>query len=126
MLIIGSGLLGLLICGAGFFAGRYLYLAFSTRRLGRWWFAAELLVAVIGLLLGIFLANVIYPSSPTMRIVGFPFMSAIFQLSDGRWLDFVGPLTLPAAFGNMIVGFVVPQILFALVVRRRLSREQII
>jgi hypothetical protein len=121
MLIVAFGILGILICGGGSFAGRYLYVAISARRIGGRWIVGESVVAVIGIVLGCFLAVVVYPYSPTARIVGFPFMSAIWELSDGKWLDFVGPLTLPAAIGNVVAGFALPQILFALVVRRRLK-----
>ncbi|HEY3969260.1 MAG TPA: hypothetical protein VGM05_32210 [Planctomycetaceae bacterium] len=125
MLIVAFGILGILICGGGFFAGRYLYVAISARRIGGRWIVGESVVAVIGILLGGFLAVVVYPYSPTARIVGFPFISAIWELSDGTWLDFVGPLTLPAAIGNVVAGFALPQILFALVVRRRLKCRSI-
>jgi hypothetical protein len=121
MLIIAFGILGILICGSGFFAGRYLYEAISARRIGGWWIVAESVVAVIGILLGCYLAIVVYRYSPTARIVGFPFMSAIWELSDGKSLDFVGPLTLPAAIGNIFAGVAIPHLLFALSVRRRLK-----
>jgi hypothetical protein len=121
MMILAFGVLGIVICAGGFFAGRYLYLAISTRRIGGWWIVGESVAAVTGIVLGCFLAVIVYPYSPTARIVGFPFMSAVWELSDGKWLDFVGPLTLPAAIGNLIVGFAFPQILFALVVRHRLT-----
>jgi len=121
MLIVAFGILGLLICGGGFVALRYLYVTISQRQIGGLWVIGESAVAVIGIVLGCVLAVVVYPYSPTARIVGFPFMSVIWELSDGKWLDFVGPLTLPAAIGNVVTGFAIPQILFALVVRLRLK-----
>jgi hypothetical protein len=118
MLFVAFGIMGILICGVGFFAGGFVYVAISTGRIGGWWIVGASVVTVIGILLGCFLSVVEYPYSPTARIVGFPFVSAVLELSDGRWLDFVGPLTLPAAIGNMAAGYLLPYIVFALVVRR--------
>lgn len=36
------------------------------------------------------------------RVVGFPFTAAIFELHDGKWVDFVGTLTLPAMAANLV------------------------
>lgn len=124
MLLVVLSILGIVILVAGLIAANYLMRAFSSHRGRGWLIAGEVFVAVTGLLLGCFLFSVTWPYSATARIVGFPFFSAVWELSDGRWLDFVGPLTFPAAVGNFLVGFLLPHILFAIVVRWLLRRSQ--
>lgn len=36
------------------------------------------------------------------RVVGFPFTAAVFELHDGRWVDYVGAITLPAMAANLV------------------------
>jgi hypothetical protein len=51
-----------------------------------------------------------YTYSDTVRIWGFPFFAAAFEKDGGAWMDFVGPMTAPAAVGNAIFGLVFPQL----------------
>jgi formate/nitrite transporter FocA (FNT family) len=50
---------------------------------------------------------------------GFPFLSFVFQRRNGQWLDFLGPLTVPALVGNAIVGFLLPFVAVALLIKKR-------
>jgi hypothetical protein len=59
-----------------------------------------------------------YPNRDTM-IYGFPFVSFVFERRNGQWLDFVGPLTVPALLANASAGFVLPFVVVALHNRRR-------
>jgi hypothetical protein len=46
-----------------------------------------------------------YPLNEKTQIYGFPFPAAIFQREpNGQWLDYVGPLTMPFALMNAMVG----------------------
>ena len=36
------------------------------------------------------------------RVVGFPFTAAVFELHGGRWVDYVGIITLPAMAANFM------------------------
>lgn len=36
------------------------------------------------------------------RVVGFPFTAAMYELHDGRWVDYVGAITLPAMAANLV------------------------
>ncbi len=46
-----------------------------------------------------------YPLDERTRVYGFPFPSVVLQREpDGTWLDFVGPLTMPFACLNAVVG----------------------
>ena len=69
---------------------------------------------VIAWLVGVALAAsavaVVWPYSDRHRIYGFPFPAAIFERTEVGWLDFVGPLTLPALVGDFVVMLLFPQI----------------
>ena len=66
---------------------------------------------------GIFLAYVSlfakYDLRPNLRVFGIPFLSAIWEFDRGKWVDFTGPLTLPAFLGNSTVAFLLPQLIAA-------------
>lgn len=59
-----------------------------------------------------------YPDANTM-VYGFPFASFIFQRRHGQWLDFVGPLTVPALLANAVVGFLLPFVAALLLLKKR-------
>jgi hypothetical protein len=56
-----------------------------------------------------------------VRILGFPFPSAVFERSGDYWLDFVGPLTLPALLANFVICLMLPPALLKAYVRLRPS-----
>jgi len=78
---------------------------------------------LVGLLIGVGLGAgslfITYNYSPTLKIYGFPFVTAAFQKEGTGWTDFVGPLTLPATVGNAVVAFVLPQIGLAVLLGRQ-------
>jgi hypothetical protein len=44
-------------------------------------------------------------SSPSIKVLGFPFVAAVFERSPGgEWADFVGIKTYFAIFGNFLFG----------------------
>jgi hypothetical protein len=59
-----------------------------------------------------------YDLRPDLKVFGIPFLTAVFQLERGAWLDFTGPLTPPAFLGNVAVAFLLPQ-LFVAAIRRK-------
>jgi hypothetical protein len=117
-------LLGFVILVAGVFVGRFLFHEFRTGRIGRPWLVAEICVAVGGVALGSTLFGFTVYASPSVKTVGFPFLAAVFELHDGRWADYVGPLTLPAALGNFAVGVLTPQLILAAVLWAYLRGRQ--
>jgi hypothetical protein len=74
----------------------------------------------LGTLLGIAAAMIVYPVSPTARLVGFPFPAAIWELHDGIWMDYVGGCsTLLAMVGDFVIGFALPHAVWLFLVRKR-------
>jgi hypothetical protein len=64
-------------------------------------------------LLGLICAAVLflvggYRPSPVEQYFGLPFFSFAFIKRNGMWLDYLGPLTIPALLGNAYVGFTLP------------------
>lgn len=109
-----STLLGFVVLALGVFAARFLEGGFKDGRLGRVWLFAEAAVLVVGIFLGIAaVAHSRYPT-PDTRLLGFPFLAAVFERSPtGGWADFVGLRTLPATIGNFVAGLFLPHLLFA-------------
>ena len=62
---------------------------------------------------------VVYPYGENTRIVGFPFPSAAFERHNDRWLDFVGPTTLPFGVANAWFSFVLPHLVLWVFRRRK-------
>jgi hypothetical protein len=81
------------------------------------------IVILVGLALACASAFVRYPLNRDTVVYGFPFTSAIFQRHNGRWADFVGPLTFPAFVANGVFFFLVPQIALDAVIRKRARRN---
>jgi hypothetical protein len=107
-------LLGFAVLALGVFAARFLERGFKNGRFGRVWLFAEAVVLVVGVALGIAaVAHSRYPT-PDTRLLGFPFLAAVFERSPtGGWADFVGLRTLPATIGNFVAGLFLPHLLFA-------------
>lgn len=106
--------LGFAVVALGILAARFLTCSFKGARLGRAWMFAEAVVLVAGIFLGVAaVAHSRYPT-PEIRLLGFPFLAAVFERSpSGGWVDFVGIRTLPAVLGDFIVGLLLPHIFFA-------------
>jgi hypothetical protein len=107
-------LLGFFVLVLGVFAARFLQRGFNNGRLNRMWMFAEAFILVAGIVLGfVAVSHSRYPN-PDTRLLGFPFLAAIFERSPtGGWADFVGIRTLPATVGNFMVGLFVPHLPFA-------------
>jgi hypothetical protein len=107
-------LLGFSVLVLGVFAARFLERGFTNGRLNRMWMFAEALILVSGIVLGfVAVSHSRYPT-PEIRLLGFPFLAAIFERSPtGGWADFVGIRTLPATVGNFMVGLFLPHLPFA-------------
>lgn len=61
----------------------------------------------ISLITGLGLNFIVYNASPVHRIVGFPIPIAVWELSNGVWLDFVysaGPIALCLSIFNAFAG----------------------
>lgn len=116
-------LVGLLILALGVAAARFFWCGFQNGRLGRGWRTVEAIVLVCGICLGVAaVAHSRYPT-PDKRLVGFPFLAAVFERTpSGAWADFVGPRTLVASIGNFAVGLLLPHLpiaVFALFAKRQ-------
>lgn len=116
-------LLGVGFLIAGGFACRYLIRGFRTGRIARVCLAAEFCAVLAGIALGCMFSICTSQSTPTIIIHGFPFAEGYDRLIDGRWEDFVGPITFPAMAGNFLFGVLVPQIALATVVRVNLKKH---
>lgn len=119
-------LLGFIVLALGILAARFLQSAFKSGRLARVWVFAEVVVLIAGIALGV--AAVAYSRYPTpdSRLLGFPFLAAVFERSpSGGWADFVGLRTLPATIGNFGVGLFLPHLLFAVAVWSTIRRHHV-
>lgn len=72
-----------------------------------------------GLLLAGIFAGVPYPIAEGARVQGFPIPGAAFEKHDGRWMDFVGVMTMPALFADAAFGLLLPQIILAWRIKRQ-------
>ena len=120
-------LVGLLILALGVDAARFLWRGFQSGRLGRGWKTVEAIVLVCGICLGVAaVAHSHYPT-PDKRLVGFPFLAAVFERTpSGAWADYVGPITLPATIGNFAVGLLLPHLPLATWLWFGLKRRSVI
>ena len=111
-----STLFGFGILAAGIVAAWFLRRAFAHQLLARTWRRAEIVAVVTGVVLGI--TAVAYSRYPTsdIRLLGFPFVAAVFERSpSGGWADFLGARTYPATVGNFFVGLFLPHLFLAAV-----------
>ena len=115
------GISGLVLLGAEVWAAkanRRHFQARSRRQRVTFWAcmsAVGILLAFVSLFAG-------YHLRSDVRVLGVPFLYAAWEFHEGKWLDFTGPLTLPALLGNSVVAFLLPQLIAAgaVVIRRRL------
>jgi len=109
-----STVFGLGILAAGIVATRFVHRAFVQQHLSSAWMRAEIIAVVTGVALGVgAVAYSRYPT-PDVRLLGFPFLAAVFERSPGGgWADFLGVGTLPATVGNFVVGLFLPQFFIA-------------
>jgi hypothetical protein len=106
------GISGLLFLGIEIWATRANRQRFLTRpRRQRIAFWICMSVAGIALVYVSLIGQ--YDLRPNLRIFGIPFMSAVWEFERGKWIDFTGPLTLPALMGNAAVAFLLPQLIAA-------------
>ena len=122
-MVISLTILGFVVLLAGGVAARYLFRTLRKRRLGLYWLTAEVAALLGGVGLGTVLFTLHYHYSPNVRIIGFRFPAAFLELYRGYWDDYAGPLTLPAALGNFLVGVLAPQIILAPLVWVHLRRS---
>jgi hypothetical protein len=123
MLLATLAILGLAGIAWGLIAARSAFRKRSVIVLARGLRVYPLFVAA-----GVILASasffVQYPYDAVTRVYGFPFVSAIFEFHDGQWQDFVGPTTVPAVVGNAVFFFLLPHIIFDLIIRRKAPGER--
>lgn len=85
-------LLGLVLLLAGFFAARFLLRRFRAGYFSRSWLVAELCPFATGVAWGGFLARFTIFAYPIVKTVGFPFLTAVFELRDGHLTESCGPV----------------------------------
>ena len=108
---------GLLAVFMGSYAMFEIYQAYERGQFTRAWIAAEVALLVVGAGLGVFMFKLELLANPSLRTFGFPFVAGVFELHDGLWTDYVGPLTLPTCIANFLVGLMVVQIPLAFALR---------
>jgi hypothetical protein len=73
-----------------------------------WFFGCALAIAAV---------SWAWPYSENIRILGFPFPSVVFERSEDQWLDFVGPLSLPALVADVVICLVTPHFVLRIYLR---------
>ena len=95
-LIFIAALLCITVAGLGLRRGLQTKVARTPKVL--LWASSVVLGGAAGLSTG-------YSLNQKTQVYGFPFPAAIFQQEpNGQWLDYVGPLTMPFALLNAVVG----------------------
>jgi hypothetical protein len=79
-----------------------------------------IIVIAVGIVLGCLANFAGYWLDERTKVLGVPFMYAIFQDHE----DFVGPMTLPCAIGNFFIGLGLPVVALAAIVIRRKRKAQ--
>jgi hypothetical protein len=92
----------------------------KTGRLSQQWRQGRMMSFVIGTLLVVTIPWQHYPLGEGTA-AGVPFLAAWFD-ANGR--DFIGAVTLPALLGDVVVWFLVPQLVLAYLARRHLVSLQ--
>lgn len=112
------GIIGLIGLGIGLWA--HIYLRRFKRPLVATdrWNQSRITVVIIGLVIGVLtvpgtvlLGYPLTHNGETHRILGIPFMAAMF---DRKGRDYVGFISLLSVIGNSIFWYSVPQIIFVL------------
>ena len=100
---------GVITVTAGCLGALYIWLLYESKRISWLWILPTLFAIAVGFGLGHILFDFTYYPSKNVRVVGFPFVAAVFELQPGGlWMDFVGPWTLVYALGNFFVGLTAP------------------
>jgi hypothetical protein len=84
---------------------------------------ALLMFVLVGILLSVASPFVEYPFGDSDRVVGFPFVAAVFERHGKHWDDFVGPLTLPAYIANATFWLLLPQLVLRVARSRKGQRR---
>jgi hypothetical protein len=93
--------LGIVLLALGTWGIRFSWRRVSTKS------RYVLLVIAVGCAVAV-IATGEYRPSATERYIGFPFLSVAFIKRGEVWLDYLGPLTIPALLANAYVGFTLP------------------
>lgn len=117
-------MLGVVLLMSEIVALRYVNRTMKKGSFNREWRKARVISFISGVAIGVILVAFSYYPKPDVRIVGFPFLSAVFELHNGAWVDFVGPITLPSVIGNFVVGLLLPQLFFAALIWRHLRKGE--
>ena len=113
--IIGF-VIGPLTLIGGAYAARFVVRS-TNRALRSDGFRIRIAVILLGLASAVLVSCIKYYPNPDTMVYGFPFLSFIFQKGGGQWLDFMGPLTIPALVANAAAGFLLPFIVTAFLLR---------
>lgn len=108
---------GLLALFLSSYAMLVILKAYENGQFTKPWIAAEFALLVMGVALGVVMFKFELYASPSLRTFGFPFVAGLFELHEGRWIDYVSPLSLFICIGNFVVGLMVVQIPLALGLR---------
>ena len=112
-------IIGWLVIASGGVAGFYLR---KHQLTVRWLFAT----LTCGFVLGLLACGFMEYSSPTVKLLGFPFVAAVFERSpSGGWADFVGLKTYYATVGNFLFGLSIALLPSALAVWIRGRRTEL-
>ena len=106
-----SMIVGILLLILGGAAAVFTIRNILNKRLGGKWIKRFYWAAAIGLPLGIGLCCVHVQASPTLRLVGFPFVIFGFQLEELAETDFVNDLWYFLALADFLTGLLLPQVL---------------
>jgi hypothetical protein len=110
-------ILGIVLLPAGVIASALNARAFR-RRPRRCSVPAVVLSLSAGIALAVASFYVAYPIDPRHRVVGAPFVVAIFENGEAGWGDFVGPFTELATLANAVVALLLPQVVVAALRRK--------
>jgi hypothetical protein len=93
--------------------------AIRARNLKLW--SAFVILATIGIILGLFWTNWQYHAGSKIRIQGFPMPLVFFHFEDYRWIDFPLPLyvILPGFLANMVAGVAVSLLPFRFFIKTK-------
>ena len=91
-------------------------------RLVRYERSMRLMAAAAGL--GAMTFTAWWQFDPETRVLGFPFTSAVFELHDGIWYDYLGAVTIPAMIANVILWALVPQLPITLLALRKARAKE--
>ena len=117
-------ILGVILLMSEIVALRYVNRTMKKGSFNREWRKARVISYFSGVAIGVILVAFSYYPKPDVRIMGFPFLSAVFELHNGAWVHFFGANTLPAVIANFVVGLLLPQLFFAVLVGRHVRKGE--